>query len=348
MRSAASMQTRAAPTAGPDREVRTGTDPITYLEAIRQAMQEEMRADPEVFLLGEDIGEYGGAFKVTKGLIEEFGPERVIETPLAEAGFTGAAIGAALMGLRPVVEFQFGDFISCAFDQITNFAAKTHYRLGDAVPVVFRTPVGGGIHGGPFHSQHLESYFVHTPGLKIVIPATAYDAKGLLKSAIRDNNPVLYLEHKYLYRRIKEVLPAEAYTVPIGKAVVRVPGERLTILTYGAMLHVCLEALEEMPELAGDVEVVDLRTLVPLDRKTVIASVKKTGKALVVHEASRTGGFAGELTAIINEEAFEWLDGPVRRLTAPDIPVPFSPAMEEFYLPGVDDIIAASRDLLAY
>ncbi|MEX0599337.1 MAG: alpha-ketoacid dehydrogenase subunit beta, partial [Rhodothermales bacterium] len=304
--------------------------PTTYLEAIRDAMSEEMRRDPSVFLIGEDIGVYGGAFKVTKGMIDEFGPRRVIDTPLAEAGFTGAAIGAAMMGMRPVVEYQFSDFISCAFDQITNFAAKTHYRLGTAVPIVFRAPAGGGIHGGPFHSQNPECYFIPTAGLKIVAPATAHDAKGLLKAAIRDNNPVLYLEHKYLYRRVKEVLSTDDYIVPIGLAVLRTTGSRLTVLTYGAMVHTCLEALEHVPD-AEDVEVIDLRTLVPLDRNTICDSVRKTGKVLIVHEASRTGGFSGELTAVINEEVFEYLDGPVRRVTAPDIPVPYSPPLEEYY-----------------
>jgi 2-oxoisovalerate dehydrogenase E1 component beta subunit len=321
---------------------------ITYLEAISQALREEMRRDPNVFLLGEDIGGFGGAFKVTEGFLEEFGAERVIDTPIAEAGFTGMAVGAAMMGMRPVVEYQFSDFMSCAFDQITNFAAKTHYRFGVPVPVVFRAPTGGGFNGGPFHSGCLESYFVHTAGLKIVAPATVYDAKGLLKAAIRDNNPVLYLEHKHLYRRVKADLNGDDYVVPIGKAAVRTEGDRLTVLTYGAMLHVCLDALEGIPGADGAVEVIDLRTLVPLDRETVLASVKKTGKVLIVHEAAKTGGFAGELAAIIADEAFEFLDGPIRRVTAPDIPVPFSPPLEDFYLPGADDVAEAARQLLDF
>jgi 2-oxoisovalerate dehydrogenase E1 component beta subunit len=330
-----SAATRSAP----------ATMTLTYLEAIREALREEMRRDPEVILMGEDIGIYGGAFKLTKGLIEEFGPERVIDTPLAEAGFTGAAIGAALMGMRPVVEFQFADFISCAFDQITNFAAKTHYRLGNPVPIVFRAPYGGGIHGGPFHSQCPEMYFVHTPGLKVVAPATAYDAKGLMKAAIRDSNPVLYLEHKFLYRRIKEDLQLDDYVVPIGKAAVRTQGDALTILTYGAMLHVCLDAAREFE---GAVEVVDLRTLLPLDVDTIIRSVKHTGKVLIVHEDTRTGGIAGELTALIVEHAFEFLDGPIRRVTAPDSPVPYSPPLEQYYMPNAADVASAIEDLLAY
>ncbi len=321
---------------------------ITYLEAIRQALQEEMRRDPNVFLLGEDIGDFGGAFKVTEGLINEFGADRVIDTPISEAGFTGMAVGAGMMGMRPVVEFQFSDFMSCAFDQITNFAAKTHYRFGVPVPVVFRAPTGGGFNGGPFHSGCLESHFVSTAGLKIVAPATVYDAKGLLKAAIRDNNPVLYLEHKYLYRRVKAELNGEDYVVPIGQAAVRTEGDRLTILTYGAMLHVCVDALKQSPNTEGAVELIDLRTLVPLDKETILTSVKKTGKVLIVHEASRTGGFAGELSAIIADEAFEYLDGPVRRVTAPDIPVPFSPPLEDFYLPNADDVAQAVRELLAY
>ncbi|HET9986145.1 MAG TPA: alpha-ketoacid dehydrogenase subunit beta [Longimicrobiales bacterium] len=321
---------------------------VTYLEAIREALREEMRRDPDVFLIGEDIGVYGGAFKVTEGLLDEFGPERVIDTPISEAGFTGAGIGAALMGMRPVVEFQFSDFISCAFDQITNFAAKWHYRLGNPVPVVFRAPAGGGIHGGPFHSQNPEMYFVHTPGLKVVAPATAHDAKGLLKAAIRDDNPVLFLEYKYLYRRVKEPLPREEYVVPIGKAARRATGDRLTLLTYGPMVHVCLEALERTPEWIGAIDLIDLRTLVPLDREMVLDSVRKTGKVVLVHEDNRTGGFGGELSAIIASEAFEFLDGPIRRVTAPDTPVPYSPPLEDFHRPGVDDVVAAVRELLAY
>lgn len=322
----------------------------TYLEAIRRALQEEMRRDPSVFLIGEDIGEYGGAFKVTRGLIEEFGPRRVIDTPISEAGFTGAAVGAAMNGLRPVVEYQFAAFISCGFDQITNFAAKTHYRLGVPVPVVFRAPAGGGIHGGPFHSQCPEMYFVHTPGLKVVVPATAADARGLLKAAIRDDDPVLYLEHKYLYRRIKGDLPPDDRVVPLGRAAVRTGGDRLSIVTYGAMLHVCLDAARRLAEEGheGAVEVIDLRSLQPLDDETVLASVRKTGRLLIVHEDTRTGGIAGEITARVADEAFLHLDAPIRRVTAPDTPVPFSPPMERAYLPDVEAVLGAARDLLAF
>ena len=321
---------------------------ITYLEAIRQALQEEMRRDPDVLLIGEDIGAFGGAFKVTEGLQEEFGADRVIDTPIAEAGFTGLAVGAGMMGMRPVVEFQFSDFISCAFDQITNFAAKTHYRLGVPVPIVFRAPTGGGFNGGPFHSQCTEMYFVPTPGIKVVAPATAHDAKGLLKSAIRDDNPVLFLEHKHLYRRIKEDIQQDEYVVPLAKAAVRTEGDRLTILTYGAMLHACLDAVSRLPEGPGAVEVVDLRTLVPLDKETILDSVQKTGKVLIVHEDNKTGGFAGELTAVIVEEAFEYLDAAIRRVTAPDTPVPFSPPLEDYYLPNADDVVEAAQALLDY
>lgn len=321
---------------------------ITYLEAIRQGLQEEMRRDPDVLLLGEDIGDLGGAFKVTEGLLTEFGPDRVIDMPIAESGFTGVAVGAGMMGMRPVVEFQFSDFMSCAFDQITNFAAKTHYRLGVPVPIVFRAPTGGGFNGGPFHSQCPEMYYVPTAGLKVVAPATPYDAKGLLKSSIRDNNPVLYLEHKHLYRRVKEEAAGDDYVVPLGRAAVRTHGDRLTILTYGAMLHVCLEALPRLPDGPAVVELIDLRTLVPLDKETILESVKKTGKVLIVHEDNRTGGFAGELAAVIADEAFEFLDGPIRRVTAPDTPVPFSPPLEQFYLPNAGDVAEAAQALLAY
>jgi len=322
----------------------------TYLDAIHEALREEMRRDPSVFLIGEDIGHYGGAFKVTKGLIDEFGERRVIDTPISEAGFTGAAIGAAMNGLRPVVEYQFAAFISCGFDQITNFAAKTHYRIGVPVPVVFRAPAGGGIHGGPFHSQCPEMYFVHTAGLKVVFPATAADAKGLLKSAIRDEDPVLFFEHKYLYRRIKEDLPGDDHLVPLGKAAVRTKGERLTVVTYGAMLHVCLEAARRLARDGhdGDVEVVDLRSLQPMDDETILESVRKTGRLLIVHEDNRTGGIAGEITARVMDDAFLYLDAPIRRITAPDTPVPFSPPMERAYLPNVQDVTRVGRELLEF
>ncbi|MGH7571353.1 MAG: alpha-ketoacid dehydrogenase subunit beta [Gemmatimonadota bacterium] len=320
----------------------------TYLEAIRQGIWEEMESDDRVFVLGEDVGVYGGAFKVTDGFLDRFGEERVIDTPISEAAIVGASVGAAMMGLRPVAEMQFIDFISCGFDQLTNVASKNRYRWGVGVPIVVRGPAGGGVHGGPFHSLQAESYFVHTAGLKVVCPATPYDAKGLIKAAIRDDDPVVFQEHKFLYRRIKEELPAEEYLVPLGEARIARPGTDLSIITYAAMLHVALEASEALAEDGVEVEVVDLRTLVPLDEETVLTSVAKTGKAIVLHEAPRTGGFGGEIAATIAEKAFEYLEAPIVRVTAPDTPVPYSPPLEEHYLPGRDDVLQASRKLLAY
>lgn len=321
---------------------------VTYLEAIRQGIWEEMERDDRVFIMGEDVGAYGGAFKVTAGMLERFGPERVLDTPISESGIVGAAIGASYMGLRPIVEMQFIDFISCAFDQITNFAAKSRYRWGAGVPIVVRGPCGGGVHGGPFHSQNPEMYFVHTPGLKVVAPATAYDAKGLIKAAIRDEDPVIYLEHKFLYRRIKEDLPPGEIVVPIGKAAVRRTGRQITVLTYGAMLYVVLEAAERLAAENIDLEVVDLRTLLPLDKETILDSVRRNGKVFIVHEDTRTGGIAGELAAVICEEVFDYLDGPVLRVTAPDTPVPYSPPLEEFFLPKVSDVMNTARKLASY
>jgi len=321
----------------------------TYLEAIRRGIWEEMERDRDVFILGEDIGAYGGAFKVTEGMLERFGAARVIDTPIAEGAIVGAAIGAALMGMRPIAEMQFIDFISCAFDQLTNFAAKNRYRWGAGVPIVVRGPCGGGVRGGPFHSQNPEMYFVHTPGLKVVAPATAYDAKGLIKAAIRDDDPVIYLEHKFLYRRIKEDLPAEDYVVPIGQAAVRRAGGDLTIITYGAMLYPCLEAAETLrAERGAEAEVIDLRTLLPLDRDAIVASARKTGRVMVVHEDTRTGGIAGEITATINEEAFDHLDAPVLRVTSPDTPVPYSAPLEDFFLPNSNKILTQAQRLLKY
>jgi pyruvate/2-oxoglutarate/acetoin dehydrogenase E1 component len=320
----------------------------TYLEAIREGLWEEMERDPNVFLIGEDIGVYGGAFKVTAGFIEHFGERRVVDTPISEAAIAGASIGAGLMGLRPVAEMQFADFISCGFDQIVNFAAKCRYRWNASVPMVVRAPSGGGIHGGPFHSQNPEMWFVRTPGLKVVCPATAYDAKGLIKSAIRDNDPVLFFEHKGLYRRIKEDLPSEDFTVPIGKAKVVREGRDLTIVTYGAMVWVALEAADKLAEEGAQVEVVDLRTLVPLDRETVCQSARKTSKVLLLHEDTRTGGMAGELAATITESVFEFLDGPIVRVTAPDTPVPYSPPLEEAFLPNAEKVIEKARWLFRY
>ncbi|HEY6936707.1 MAG TPA: alpha-ketoacid dehydrogenase subunit beta [Terriglobales bacterium] len=320
----------------------------TYLEAIRQGIWEEMERDPAVFCLGEDIGIYGGAFKVTDGFIERFGPERVIDTPIAESAIVGAAFGASLTGLRPVAEFQFMDFIGCAFNQITNMLAKAHYRWGAPAPVVIRGPSGGGVHGGPFHSQNPEMYFVHTPGLKVVCPGTAYDAKGLIKSAIRDNNPVIFFEHKMLYRRIKEDLPAEDYTVPIGKARVARQGRDLSIITYAAMLHVALEAAEILAKEGVDIEILDLRTLLPLDHEAIATTVRHTNKVIILHEDTRTGGIAGEVSAVINEEVFDELDGPIVRITARDTPVPFSPPLEDYFLPKVADVVREARRLKSY
>jgi 2-oxoisovalerate dehydrogenase E1 component beta subunit len=320
----------------------------TYVEAIRQGLLEEMERDDRVFLLGEDIGAYGGAFKVTDGLLERFGEERVIDTPISETAIVGAAVGAAMMGLRPVAEMQFADFISCAFDMITNFAAKSRYRTGAGVPLVVRGPAGGGVHGGPFHSQNPEAYFAHTPGLKIVQPATAYDAKGLIKAAIRDEDPVLYFEHKYLYRRVKEELPGGDWIVPIGQAAVRRSGRDLSILTYGAMVWTALEAAKTLESEGIDAEIVDLRTLFPLDEETICTSVAKTSKAMVLHEATRTGGIGAEIAAVLAERCFEYLDAPLVRVTAPDTPVPFSPPLEEFFLPNAEKVCRAARALAGY
>jgi len=321
---------------------------VTMLEAIRQAMFEEMDRDPAVVALGEDIGVYGGAFKVTEGLLARFGPERVIDAPIAETAIVGAAVGMSYLGLRPIAEMQFIDFIACCFNQVTNFVAKSHYRWGAPVPMVLRGPSGGGVHGGPFHSANPEMYFVHTPGLKVVYPSTPHDAKGLLKSAIRDNNPVLFFEHKFLYRRIKEELPAGEYTVPLGKAVVRREGTDLTILSYAAMMHTSLEAAAALAKEGIEAEVIDLRTLLPLDRETILASVKKTNKLLIVHEDTRTGGIAGEIAAVVCEGAFEDLDGPITRVTALDTPTPYSPPLEEHFLPNAAKVVAAARKLAKY
>jgi 2-oxoisovalerate dehydrogenase E1 component beta subunit len=320
----------------------------TYLEAIRQGLWEEMERDPGVFLIGEDIAVYGGAFRVTAGFLDHFGARRVIDTPIAESAIVGAAIGAGLMGLRPVAEIQFSDFISCAFDQIVNFAAKCRYRWGAGVPMVIRAPSGGGIHGGPFHSQNPEMAFVHTPGLKVVAPATAYDAKGLIKSAIRDNDPVLFFEHKGLYRKVKEDLPAEDYTVPIGKAAVIREGRDMSLITYGAMVHVGLEAAGQLQREGIDMEIVDLRSLLPLDIDAILASARKTSKVLLLHEDTRTGGLGGEIAALISENVFEYLDGPIVRITAPDTPVPFSPPLEEAFLPNVRMVVEKARWLYRY
>jgi pyruvate/2-oxoglutarate/acetoin dehydrogenase E1 component len=322
---------------------------ITYLEAIREALFEEMERDKNVFCMGEDIGAYGGAFKVTEGLMAKYGDQRVIDTPISEAGFVGAAAGASHMGMRPVVEMQFIDFISCAYDMLTNYIATARYRAFLPCPLVIRGPSGGYVRGGPFHSQNPEAAFLHTPGLKIVYPATASDAKGLLKAAIRDDDPVLFFEHKYLYRRIKEEMPAGDHVVPIGKARVAREGTDLSIITYAATVWKALEAAEQLEKEDGlSVEVIDLRTLLPMDDEAIIATVKKTNRVLIVHEDTRTGGVAGEIAARINEHAFEWLDAPILRVTAADVPLPFAPPLEDYVLPQVADIVSVARRLAAY
>jgi pyruvate/2-oxoglutarate/acetoin dehydrogenase E1 component len=322
---------------------------ITYLEAIREALFEEMERDSNVFCMGEDIGAYGGAFKVTEGLMAKYGEQRVIDTPISEAGFVGAAAGASHMGMRPVVEMQFIDFISCAYDMLTNYIATARYRAFLPCPLVVRGPSGGYVRGGPFHSQNPEAAFLHTPGLKIVYPATASDAKGLLKAAIRDDDPVLFFEHKYLYRRIKEVMPPGDHVVPIGKARIAREGTDVSIITYAATVWKALEAAEQLQKEDGlSVEVLDLRTLLPMDDEAIVATVKKTNRVLIVHEDTRTGGVAGEITARINEHAFEWLDAPILRVTAADVPLPFAPPLEDYVLPQVADIVSVARRLAAY
>ncbi len=326
-------------------------EPVTFLEAISEALFEEMGRDERVFLMGEDIGAYGGAFKVTRGFLEHFGTRRVIDTPIVEGGFTGAAAGAAHMGMRPVVEIQFMDFISPAYDVITNYIATSLYRGAGPMPLVIRGPVGGGNRGGPFHSQNVEMAFFHTPGLKIVYPSTAYDAKGLLKAAIRDDNPVLFEEHKGLYRApaLREILPDEDYVVPLGKARIAREGRDVTVVTYGAMVHKCLAAAEVVETEDGtSLEIIDLRTLLPMDDDAIVDSVKKTGRLLVVHEDTRTGGIAGEIAMRVNERAFEWLDAPILRVTAIDAPVPYSGSLEDYFLPQEQDVVTAARYLAGY
>lgn len=321
---------------------------LTYLEAIRQAMEDEMVRDSRVFILGEDVGNYGGAFRVTQGFLEKFGAERIIDTPISETGLIGAAIGASLFGMRPIAELQFIDFISCGFNQIVNYAAKSRYRWGGGVPIVIRGPAGAGVHGGPFHSQSPESYFMNVPGLKIVVPATPIDAKGLMIAAIRDPDPVIFLEHKFLYRRLKEEVPEGDYTTPIGEARLARTGKDLSIITYGAMVHASIEAAELVAAEGISVEVLDLRTLLPMDRPRILETVKKTGRALIVHEATRTGGPGGEIAALIGEYAFEHLDAPIVRVAPPDTPVPYSPPLEEYFLPNASKIADAIRALAEY
>ena len=324
---------------------------VTYLKAINQALHEEMRRDDNVFVMGEDVGELGGAFKVTEGLLDAFGEERVIDTPISEALIVGAGIGAAILGMRPVLEMQFGDFISCAFDQIVNTAATLRYRHGGkaACPLVVRAPSGAGVHGALFHSQNPEAWFTRVPGLKVVAPATPYDAKGLLKSAVRDDNPVIYFEHKRLYRSTKEDLPEGDFTVPIGPAELRLEGRDLSIITYGGTMNQALDAARIVEKEDGlKVEVLDLRTLLPLDREAILATARKTGKVLIAHEDRLTGGIGGEVAAIIAEHAFDYLDGPIRRVAAVDAHVAFSPPLEEYILPNTNKIVEAIRELAAY
>ena len=319
----------------------------TYLQAISDGLRLEMRRDKRVFVIGEDVGVYGGAFKVTQGFQEEFGQWRVIDAPLSETAIVAGCTGAAMMGMRPVAEMQFADFISCAWDHLVTVAAKQRYRAGTPVPITVRLPSGGGFSGGPFHSQNPESSFAHIPGLKVVCPATPADAKGLIISAIEDPNPVLYFEHKHLYRRIKDEVPEERYTVPFGEARVHREGDDITLVTWGAMVYTAEEAAKQ---LEGDVsvEILDLRTLIPWDKKAVLQSVEKTSKALVLHEDTRTGGFGAEIMATIMEEGFENLDAPVVRVTAPDTPVPFSPPLEKAYIPQVEDVVKSVKELAEY
>jgi pyruvate/2-oxoglutarate/acetoin dehydrogenase E1 component len=320
----------------------------TYIDAITQAMSEEMARDERVFLIGEDVGVYGGAFKTSYGLIDKFGPERVVDTPISEIAIIGAASGAALMGMRPIAEMQFLDFITCGYDILVNFAAMNSYLFGRACPIVVRGPAGGGTHGGPYHSINPEAMFLNRPGLKIVAPGTAYDAKGLLKAAVRDDNPVLYIEHKYLYRRIKENLPDEDYIVPIGKAAVRRKGKDLTIVTWGAMQYVASDAADELAKDGVSAEILDLRSILPFDEEAILESVAKTNRVIILHEAPLTGGAGAEFAARIAEKAFDYLDAPIKRIAALDVPTPYSPPLEAAALPDKTRVLRAARELLEY
>jgi 2-oxoisovalerate dehydrogenase E1 component beta subunit len=320
----------------------------TYLQAISDGLRQEMQRDKRVFVIGEDVGVYGGAFKVTQGFQEEFGPWRVIDAPLSETAIVGGCTGAAIMGMRPVAEMQFADFISCAWDHLVTVAAKQRYRAGTPVPITVRLPSGGGFSGGPFHSQNPESSFAHIPGLKVVCPATPADAKGLLIEAIQDPNPVLYFEHKHLYRRIKDEVPDERYTVPLGEARIHREGDDLTLVTWGAMVYTADEAAQHLESEGISVEIIDLRTLAPWDKEAVLASVEKTAKALVLHEDTQTGGFGAEIAATIGQEGFENLDAPVRRIAAPDTPVPFAPVLERAFIPQVEDVVKGIKELAEY
>jgi pyruvate/2-oxoglutarate/acetoin dehydrogenase E1 component len=320
----------------------------TYLQAISEGLRQEMQRDKRVFVIGEDVGVYGGAFKVTQGFQEEFGPWRVIDAPLSETAIVGGCTGAAMMGMRPVAEMQFADFISCAWDHLVTVAAKQRYRAGTPVPITVRLPSGGGFSGGPFHSQNPESSFAHIPGLKVVCPATPADAKGLLIEAIQDPNPVLYFEHKHLYRRIKDEVPEERYAIPFGEARIHREGDDISLITWGAMVYTADEAAQQLEGEGISVEIIDLRTLAPWDKDAVLASVEKTSKAVVLHEDTHTGGFGAEIAATIGQESFENLDAPVRRITAPDTPVPFAPVLEKAFIPQVDDVVAGIKELAEY
>ena len=319
--------------------------PLTYLQAISAALRDELRADERVLIMGEDIGEFGGAFKVTDGFVAEFGTDRVMDTPLAESGIIGTAVGAAVVGMRPVCEMQFADFISCGFDQLVNVAGKMHYRQGLAVPITVRLPSGGGFSGGPFHSQNPEAWFMHAPGIKVVAPSTAEDAKGLLHTAIRDPNPVCYMEHKFLYRRVKGEVPDDIFETPLTARIAR-SGSDLLVIAYGAMVHTALEATEDLD--GASIEVLDLRTLVPLDEEAILDSVARCSKVVIVDEANATCAAGAQVAALIAEHAFEDLDGPVTRVASPDVPIPFSPPLEQAVLPSVDTVREACRELLAY
>ena len=320
----------------------------TYIDAITQAMAEEMERDERVFLIGEDVGGYGGAFRTSAGLIDRFGPGRVIDTPISEIAIIGAASGAALMGMRPIAEMQFIDFITCAYDMLVNFTATNRYLYGRDCPIVVRGPAGAGTHGGPFHSLNPEAMFMNRPGLKIVAPGTAYDAKGLLKAAVRDDDPVLYIEHKYLYRRIKETLPQKDYIVPIGKANIRREGNDLTIVTWGAMIYVADDAADALAKDGVSTEVIDLRSIIPFDEEAILNSVAKTNRVIILHEAPLTGGAGAEFAARIADKAFDYLDAPVKRVASLDVPTPYSPPLEAAWLPNRDKVLAAARELLAY
>ena len=318
---------------------------MTYLQAISAALRDELRSDDRVLLMGEDIGVFGGAFKVTQGFIEEFGADRVMDTPLAESAIIGTAVGAAVVGMRPVCEMQFSDFISCGFDQLVTVAGKMHYRQGLAVPITIRLPSGGGFSGGPFHSQNPEAWFMHSPGIKVLAPSTAHDAKGLLHAAIRDPNPVCFMEHKHLYRRIKDEVPEGVFETPMTARVAR-PGSDLVVIAYGAMVHVALEATDDLD--GASVEVLDLRSLVPLDRAAILDSVARCSKVVIVDEANMTCAAGAQVAALIAEHGFEDLDGPVVRVATPDVPIPFSPPLEQAVLPSIERVREACRELLAY